>query len=96
MNKNEILVNSYKPINELHLSKTGFIQEILANLQKILRMKLNDEAIKLENVIYRLQKSVYKINIRDKFNYLDLWMIQYLGENSFLVDFYTLKKINGK
>jgi hypothetical protein len=92
----EIKVPSYRTIDECHLSKTGFITEIIVKIQKILKHKLKDENLTLDLAIEKIGNSVYKTNIKDQFKFIDLWTIQFDGNINFDVEFFTLKKVQSK
>jgi hypothetical protein len=90
----EICMTSYRTIDESHLSKNGFITEIIMKTQRILKHKLKDDNLNFEIAVVRMNYCVYKTNIKDNFKFIDLWSVQYDGMNkNFEVEFYTLKKV---
>lgn len=92
-NENEIIMNSFKPLNEKHLAKNGFIPYILVRIQEILKHKLKDQNVKFDDVAKKMKMNVFKTVIKNELKYIDLWMIEY--ENCFNIEYYTLRKIQG-
>ncbi len=101
--QNEILIDSYCPIDEKYMIKVGFITEIILGIEKYLTEKLKLKNMEFD-VIEKLSKCVLRINIKEDFRYVDLWNIYYeestleKNENSrlFYVDFLTLKPLQCK
>lgn len=93
----EVVISSYRTIDDIHLTKSGFITEIIINTQKILKHKIKDDNLTLETAVVIMKNGLYKTNIRDNFKFIDLWSIQFNEKNRvFEVEFYTLKKVQSK
>jgi hypothetical protein len=94
---NEIAVTSYKTIDDSHLSKNGFITEILINIQKIIKHKIKDDNLSIDKAAEVLKDWLLKTNIRDSFRFIDLWSIHCDAKNeNFEIEFFTLKKVQSK
>jgi hypothetical protein len=95
----EKLVKSYRTIDDKHLTKNGFITEIIIGVQKMLKFKFNDENLKFDFMVSRSQgrNGVFRTSIKESFRIIELWAVGYEEKRSeFEVDFYTLKKVQSK
>ncbi len=93
----EVMVPSYKALDEGHLSKSGFISEIVHSISKILKSSLDSDNYKFDNAVMMSNVTLSKINIWNNFENIELWSIKYDADSdAFDVEFYTLKKIKSK
>jgi hypothetical protein len=94
----EHAVKSYRTIDDKHLTKNGFITEIIIGVQKMFKYKSNDENIKFDAMVSRAQSTaqVFKTAIKDNFKCIDLWSVHLENSENFEVDYYTLKKLQSK
>jgi hypothetical protein len=89
-------VKQYKFANNKQLNKNGIIPYILLRLQEILKFKYNNPEIKFEEVASNNNNIVFKLQIEDKLTVLDCYILQYVGDYRWTVEFYALKKLEGK
>lgn len=95
----EKLVKSYRTIDDKHLTKSGFITEIIIGVQKTLKYKYKDENLKFDAMVGKstARHAVYKTSIKENFKNIELWAVGYEEKNrQFEVDFHTLKKVQSK
>ena len=97
MFEDECNIKSYKTIEDRHLAKNGLITEVIVGIQKMFKMRGNDENITFNKVASMTNSSVYKTVIAgdDKCKCLDLWTI-HNQKGEFIVDYYTLRKLQSK
>lgn len=93
---NETIAINYKFTSEKHLSKNGVIPYILLKIQEILKHKTNDINLKLETLSYKFAKNIYKIQIENELKNIDFFILEYETMYKWIIDYYTLKKIESK
>ena len=107
---NEILVDSYHPLDEGYMVKDGLIANIIVLLEKYLIAKFmrlknsNKDDVNFEAVMTRFSTAVFKLVIKEDFKILELWSIfkEDLGESDpdisrdvFNVDYLNIKPVQG-
>jgi len=106
---NEILVDSYHPLDERHMVKDGLIADIVVLLEKYLTSKFmklknsNKDDINFKAVISKFSTAVFKLVIKEDFKILELWSIfneelieSDVSKDVFSVDFLNIKPVQGK
>jgi hypothetical protein len=93
LTENEICIRNYKFNSEKHLAKHGLIVYLILRIQLIIRHKLNDVDIMLNQVLSKYQLGLFKIQIMNNLTDVDLWIINYEQNFKWEIDYYTLKKV---
>ena len=93
LTNNEIMIPSYKLVNDKHMGKNGFIQYVILKIQNIVKDKLNDPNATFEGVIKLLKDTNMKITVSNELNFFNLWIIVNEDLNNFSLEFYSLNKI---
>jgi hypothetical protein len=88
-------VKQYNFVNTKQLNKNGIIPYILLRLQEILKFKYNNVELKFDEVASTNKDMVFKLQIEDKHTVLDFYILQYIGDYKWTVEFYALKKLEG-
>jgi hypothetical protein len=88
-------VKHYKLANNKHLNKNGLIPMMLLRIQEILKFKFNNAELKFEDLVIKNKDMILKLQIENDLTTLDFYILQYVSEFKWTVEYYALKKLEG-